>query len=153
MMHMLRSRFGVRRIERVIMSATSSTDSFDGSGLSSSSSVMTLGPIGLSSGMTRISDFTSCIQPDGLSVMSCSITIELGVSGSLHDLLWGAVFTSPYLLVHNRTDDFERFLDQCVDGVGEGGLPVGPGVVADVMCDLAAGDTATATTTTASATG
>uniref|UniRef100_A0A182IRY3 Uncharacterized protein n=1 Tax=Anopheles atroparvus TaxID=41427 RepID=A0A182IRY3_ANOAO len=83
MTHMLRSRFGVRRIERVIMSATFSTESFDGSGLSSSSSVMTLGPIGLSRGTTRMSDLTSWIQPVGLSVMSCSSTIEFGVSGSL----------------------------------------------------------------------
>lgn len=97
---------GVFLIEYVIMSATSKTDCLVGRTASSKSSVITLGPIGClkhksfkknlkilkkenkiySIGTTRISDLTNCIQPTGLSVMSCSCTMEFGGSGSLNIL-------------------------------------------------------------------
>lgn len=74
--HKFRSRRGVRRNEYDIISATSRTESFVGNGLSSNSNVITLGPIGCSIGTTRIKDFTNCIHPFGLSVMSCSWTCQ-----------------------------------------------------------------------------
>lgn len=57
--HKFRSLRGVLRNEYDIMSATSRTESFVGNGLSSRSNVITLGPIGCSSGTTRINDFTN----------------------------------------------------------------------------------------------
>lgn len=81
--HKFRSFRGVRLSECVIISATSSTESLVGNGLSSSNSVITLGPIGCSIGTTRTNDLTNCIHPVGLSVISCNCIIDVGGSGSL----------------------------------------------------------------------
>lgn len=67
--------------------------------------VITLGPIGCSSGTTRISVLTNWIHPLALSVIACNWIIELGGSGSLSAIVpitLSVSFTSRSTICANR---------------------------------------------------